>query len=240
MRRRSQSLAGVTGAGARGDVQYRLTRRTTVGALYQFNHYVFTRSLGGTDIHGVAGSYAVQFSRFLELSGYAGVMRVESKAFQSSVIDPVIAALLGIGGGANHTYDRLYSERQRSPFRTFHRGVAYASVGHTVTPGNGLFLTSVSTAINGGYTYTGLRRWSLAGQVSRVSSNTDFNVNGAYGTTAGSVTASHQIASWPVHVVAEYALHRYDSSDFQKYNRIVHEGRIGIGFSPGDIPLRIW
>jgi hypothetical protein len=44
---------------------------------------------------GVVGSYAVQLSRTTEFTGYAGVIRSETKFVQSVPVDPVVAALLG-------------------------------------------------------------------------------------------------------------------------------------------------
>jgi hypothetical protein len=43
----------------------------------------------------VVGSYAVQLSRTTEFTGYAGVIRSETKFVQSVPVDPVVAALLG-------------------------------------------------------------------------------------------------------------------------------------------------
>ena len=240
VRRRSSTLDGTTSANAHGDLQYRLTRRATIGASYNYFHFDFTHIFGGTDIHAVAGTFAVRITRRVEFTGFAGFARAESNFTQAAAIDPVIVALLGITQGTQivHTINYVpYASARLS--RTFQRGVAYVSGGHTVIPGNGLFLTSYTTAILGGYTYTGVRRWSLGTQVSFSRSDSIGNILGTYGNISGSLSASRQLLP-SVHLIAIYSARQYSSPDFANYNRLVHEARIGLGWSPGDVPLRIW
>ena len=240
VRRRSSALDGTTSANAHGDLQYRLTRRVTIGASYNYNHFDFTHIFGGTDVHGATGTFAVQLTRWVEFTGYAGFARAESKFIQIVPIDPVIIALLGITQGTQvvHTIDYVPNVSARLS-RTFQRGVAYIAGGHTVVPGNGLFLTSYATTVLGGYTYTGIRRWSFGAQVNWGRSRSIGNILGTYSNISGSLSASRQLFP-SVHFIATYSARQYSSQDFTNYNRLVHEARIGLGWSPGDVPLRIW
>src|SRR5450432_2596630 len=86
-RRRSSALFGVTGAGVRSDVQYRLTRRSTIGVGYTYTHYSFTGIFSSTDLHGVVGTYGIRLSRKFEFSAYGGFMRVETKFQQNVPLD---------------------------------------------------------------------------------------------------------------------------------------------------------
>ena len=95
-RRRSTALYGVTGMGAHGDIQYRITKRSTIGAVYQYMHFGFTRIFSSTDAHAVAASYSLAISRSTQLSAFGGVIRYETIFVQSVAIDPAIAALIGI------------------------------------------------------------------------------------------------------------------------------------------------
>jgi hypothetical protein len=121
--------------------------------------------------------------------------------------------------------------------------VAYISGGHTITPGNGLFLTSTQTNAAAGYTFTGARRWSLGASViytkAETVGETVGGVSGAYGGTSVSVSASRLLAK-SMHVVAAFYANRYDSSNFALYNRTIYSMRLGFGWTPGDIPLRVW
>jgi hypothetical protein len=238
-RRRSTALYGVTGAGARGDVQYRISRRTTIGANYEYTNFSYTRIFSGTDIHSFVGTYSVKISKNIEFSGYAGVSRVETKAEEIVAVDPVITALLGITSGLTITHSLDYVPNWSGRLaRTMQRGVLYVSGSHLVTPGNGLFLTSTATNLGAGYTYTGLRRWSF-------SSNFSFNrssaigISGKYGNTGGNAAVSRQLVK-SLHIVASFDANQYQSADYSLYNRLVYSARLGFGWTPGAIPLRVW
>lgn len=239
-RRRSTALYGITGASASGDVQYRLSRRTTIGANYHYEHFSFTRIFSSTDLHSVAGTFAMRISKTLEITGYGGFTRSEAKFVQVVPVDPAIAALLGIVAAQEVNYSIRYVPNLNGRLsRTVHNGLVYISGGHLVTPGNGLFLTSVQTTGVLGYNYTGLRRWSfsLTGIYNKATSFS--NIGGNYGNFGGSINASRQIAR-NFHMVMSFTTNKYTSTTFAQYNRPIYQARIGFGWSPGDIPLRVW
>jgi hypothetical protein len=239
-RRRSSALYGVTGEDANADAQYRLSRRSTIGGNYMYTHFSYNGVFSGSDFHRFSATYAVQFSRTWEFSGYGGVTRAETKFPQVVAVDPVIAALLGISQAYFVNYSLSYVPSYTGRLsKTFTRGVAYLSGGHTMTPGNGLFLTSKMYTASAGYTYTGIRRWSfnLSGTYGRATSIG--NILGEYANTSAGVQTSRQI-SHVVHMVAGITANKYQSSSFIGYNRLFWDARAGITFSPRDIPLRIW
>jgi hypothetical protein len=239
-RRRSTALYGVTGGAARGDVQYRLSRRTTVGINYGYTHFDFTRVFSGTDMHHVVLTYAVRLTRNLEFSALAGGIRAESKFLQSVPVDPKITELLGITSGVQVAHPIRYMPNVEARLsRSFQHGVAYVHGGQSVTPGNGLFLTSRAITTGGGYSYTGLRRWSFNSNIQYNRSESITSITGNYRTTSGGFTASRQLA-WSLHALASASARKYDSPQYTNYNRTVYEVRLGFGFSPGDVPLRIW
>jgi hypothetical protein len=65
------------------------------------------------------------------------------------------------------------------------------------------------------------------------------NLVGKYKTATGGFTVSRQI-SRSVHALMAVSARKYSSPDFPKYNRPVYDVRIGLGFTPGDVPLRVW
>ena len=239
-RRRSSALFGVTGGLAYADAQYRVSRRATIGANYNFDHFSFNHTFGGTDLHGASGTYAIQLSRRAEFTGYAGFMRVESKFVQNVPVDPVVAAIIGITQGTAVIYSVRYVPNYSGRLSmAFNHGVAYLNGGHTITPGNGLFLTTEMTAAYAGYTYTGLRRWSFGASIGYTNGDSIGNVRGNYTGLFANTTVSRQITRF-VHVIATFGAQDYGSHDFSKYNRTVYIARFGIGLSPGDVPIRIW
>jgi hypothetical protein len=239
VRRRSRALYGTTAFGARGDVQYRLTRRTTIGAAYFYDRFRYTRIFGSTDAHIVAATIARALTPHTEISGYFGAGRVESKFIETVPVDPVIGALLGISSAAKVAHSIQYTPMMSMRLaRTFSQGVAYVSAGHSITPGNGLFLTSTATSVLGGYTYTGVRRWSFNWSTEYMQS-TALNLGALYNTLSGNMSLSRALGR-SLHFMVSYSAERYSSPDTAKYNRLVQIGRIGFGYAPGDIPLRTW
>ena len=238
--RRSKALYGVDVRGARGDVQYRLTRKSTIGATYRYNEHAYTRTFGSADIHSWAATYAIAFTRRLEFSSFFGASRVETQFIERVPIDPVIAAILGIASAAQVAntvrYVPYYDARLS---RTFSNGVLYGSAGRAITAGNGLFTTSDSTAIRAGYSYTGLRYWSFSSNVQYHRSNALSLNRGHYGGFEGQLHASRHLVH-SIHLVLTYSLRNYQSNDFDNYRRTVNVATLGFTFAPGDVPLRVW
>ncbi len=239
-RRRSSALYGVTGESARGDMQYRLTRNSTIGVNYTFLHYGYHGIFSSADIHAFTGTYAVRLTRRLEFSGYAGIARAESKFVQSVPVDPIITELFGITSTTAVIYSVNYLPEINARISyVFRKGVLYVGGGHTVTPGNGLFLTTYMTRFTGGYTYTGVHRWSFAAQGEYDRGDSIANVTGIYGDYGGGVSASHSL-SRIIHSVFSATVLRYFSPGFAAYNRPIYNVSAGFGISPGDVPVRVW
>lgn len=240
VKRRSSALFGVIGGGARADVEYRVSRRTTIGAQYSYMHYDFTKIFGGTDMSGVALNYGVRLTKNAEFSVYGGFYRVESKFIQQVPLDPAIAALLGIPSALQVVHSINYEPNVSARIsRTFAKGVAYAYGGRTITPGNGLFLTSLADEVGGGYGYNGIRKWSIniGGGYTRAQSLG--NIIGRYTTEGGDFSVSRSLGRM-LHLGMDYSLRQYGSSTYDKYNRLVQSAAIGLAWSPGDVPLHIW
>jgi len=240
VRRRSTALYGVTGDSARGDAQYRLTRNSTIGFDYTYLHFGYHDIFSSADIHSFTGTYAVRLSRRLEFSGYAGVARAESKFVQSVPVDPIITQLFGITSTNTVVYSVNYVPNINARIsEVFRKGVLYVGGGHQVTPGNGLFLTSYMTRFTAGYTYTGVRRWSFAAQSEYDRGDSVANVQGIYGDYGGGLSISRSLSRF-AHVVFNATALKYSSPGFAAYNRPVYTVTTGFGFSPGDLPVRVW
>jgi hypothetical protein len=239
-RRRSTALYGVTGVGAHGDIQYRATKRSTVGAMYSYMHYSFTGIFSGTDAHSVSATYSATLSRSTQMSAIGGVTRYETVFVQSVAIDPAIAALIGISSAQRVFYQKNYSPNIAFRLsKNVPRGTVFLYAGHSLSPGNGLFLTSTSTSVGTGYNYWGLRRWSISTGADYNRSKSVGNVIGVYGSYSANLSVSRQVAP-KTHGVLSFNVRRYDSGDFKNYNKWSYGARLGLSFSPGDIPLRLW
>ena len=239
-RRRSSALYGATGDGAHADIQYRASRRTTVGVMYSYIHYTFTGISGGTDAHTVGGTYSVILSRSTEFSATAGISKYENVFVEIVPIDPAIAAVIGISSAQRVSYLAAITPNVNARLsKTVPRGTIFLEAAHGINPGNGLFLTSTATNIGGGYSYTGLRRWALSAGANYNHSTSQGNVLGQYGSYSANASASRQVARM-THGVLSFNARKYDSADFKNYNKWAYEVSLGLSFAPGDIPVRFW
>jgi hypothetical protein len=192
------------------------------------------------DVQSFSGTYSIKLSRSLEFSGVGGFSKIESKFLQNVPLDPALASLLGFSTGVvinyTHGYHPSFSARLS---RSFQRGVAFLSSAYSVTPGNGLFLTSTALSNSVGYSYTGLRLWSLGASATYLRANSISNVIGGYGDIDGSLSASRQIRRF-IHMTLSLNAMKYQSPSFTGYNRLTYSANLGLAFSPGTIPLRVW
>jgi hypothetical protein len=239
-RYRSKALFGVTGIGAHGDLQYRLNRRSTIGARYSFEHFNFSGILSNTDAHSVVATYSARVSRSLEVSGLGGVSRFETEFLQDVPIDPVVAALIGISSAQAVFYHVNWIPNLGARVtQAVRKGTLFATGSYSLNPGNGLFLTSKATSVSAGYNFTGLRRWAISAGGSYNNASSVGNVTGKYGSYSADLSASRQIASY-THAVLGFNARKYDSGDFKNYNTWSYGVRLSVAFSPGNIPLRLW
>lgn len=240
--RRSAALQSAAIATARSDVQYRISRRTSLGAVYTFQRYTFTHGRGDSTIHMFGPSLSMRVNRWLELSGMVGAARIENKMIQSTPVDPAIAVLLGLNAIQQIAYRLEYlkvptfAARASRGFRT---GLAYVSVGHSVTPGNGLFDTSLVYTVTAGYAYTGLRRWSLNTQFLYSNAEAIGLIPGRYSSVTGNFVVSRRVMRG-FSMQAQYSARQYSSGTYAGYNRLINEASAGLTWSPGEVPLRLW
>jgi hypothetical protein len=240
VRRWSSALYGVKGIGAHGDLQYRVNKRSTVGAMYSFIHYSFTGIYGSTDSHTLAATYSASVSRSIQFSATGGVSRYENIFVETVPIDPAIAAVIGISTAQRVTYLSSYIPNLSARLsKVVPRGSVFVSAAHGINPGNGLFLTSTSTSVGGGYNYSGIRRWALSAGAAYNNSTSQGNVLGQYGSYSVTVSASRQVAPL-THGVLSFNARKYDSGDFRNYNKWSYSANLGLSFTPGDIPVRLW
>jgi hypothetical protein len=95
------------------------------------------------------------------------------------------------------------------------------------------------TRFTAGYSYTGIRHWSFSAQGEYDRGDSIANVTGIYGDYGGGVTVSRRVARF-FNVIFSVSGIKFDSPSIQGYNHIVYNVNAGMGFSPGDVPVRVW
>jgi putative flippase GtrA len=176
----------------------------------------------------------------VEASGYAGVSFYETKFEQLVPIDPAIAAIIGVSSAKQVSYSLNHIPTFAGRLsKTVPRGVFSFGAARAITPGNGLFLTSSSTSLDVGYSYTGLKKWGISTGAAYITSNSVGNVIGTYRSYSLSANVSRQIFP-STHAVFGFGASKYGSPDFRNYNTWSYNIHAGLGFTPGDVPIRLW
>jgi hypothetical protein len=240
VRRRSAALYGTNGGSAMGDVQYRLSARSTIGGVFTYTYFTSPGVFHTSNMYSVMASYGLRLSRVWEVSAFGGVLRSEIKFIQTVPLDPVVQLLLGVREGTAVGYGvRSVPHVGARVSRVFSRGVLYVSGGETIVPGNGLFLTSRATTGRAGYTYTGLRVWSLSAFMYYTAAKSIANVVGGYNTLSASITGGRKLVK-SISLNLAVTAQSYSSGTFANYNRPIYGFSLGLGWTPGEIPLRFW
>jgi hypothetical protein len=158
---RGSSLIGSAGEQARGDFNYRLTRKTTTGAYYTHGHYVFQTGAGtsNNDTAGLIYSYA--FSRSMQLRFRGGLSRTESLGLTTVLLDPMIAQLLGRVSGVVDLYRSYKSTDISAQVVKDFRGERTVSIAYArgISPGNGVFQASSQETIAASGSMTMMRSY---------------------------------------------------------------------------------
>jgi hypothetical protein len=240
VRRQSSALYGMTGAVARGDLEYRISRHSTLGADYRFTYFDYTRGFGNSNIQSVGLNYSTQFSRHVQLSARIGGARVESTSLAEVALDPAIAALLGESDAIQAAYRLNYvPDMQVRLLDTFRRSNFTLAYLNQVVPGNGVYLTSRNNSADASYSYTGVRHWNFGvnGSYGRMSALVQ--TIGAYTAYGGGVGVTRDLGKG-LHTVVRLDERHYDVASSSAFKHNEFRASVGLNFSPGDVPLVLW
>jgi hypothetical protein len=139
---------------ATAGINYRVSKRTTIGANALYQHFSFLQSRGTTSTQGGFASLQHSFGPRIELGVSGGAMRTsydESSAQVFGIVLPVSNPRPTLVPFASA---RLSIARRHTTFSL--------SGGETVSPGNGVFLTSRLIYAGAGFSYVATRRWSFS------------------------------------------------------------------------------
>lgn len=239
VRRRSLSLAGLDGEGARGDVSYRLTRTQTVSVNYNFSHFDFQRTFGDSYLHTAALGWNIGLGRRWDFGVQGGATAVNTRGLTQVSLDPAIAAIVG-----RNVAVVQFNRSLMIPYvavrmvRRFERSALTLSGSSGANPGNGVYLTSRETSAAAGYSFTGIKRWTLAAQANYSELSTLGQSLGKFTNYQGGLGATYKLVS------ATHMEFRYDFRHYTTQNNVFrkdsHRVSIGLAFSPGEKPLAIW
>jgi hypothetical protein len=162
--RAASSLLGVKGYQGRADMLYRITRRTTLGVSYAYNTYSYPSGFGRADFHTLDAIYSWALTSSLQLRARGGVSRLNSSGLTALPLSPDLAALVGQSSVAVGYHSvQWVSDYSVQLVKDFRRGrsvnIAY---NRGLSPGNGLYLTSVDQNVAGSGSFILSRRYYMS------------------------------------------------------------------------------
>jgi hypothetical protein len=237
---RSDGLYGNTGYQSQADVNYRQTKRMTVGAYYSFTDYMFSHRVSLANLQTVGGIYSYALGRSTQIRLRAGVTRIESENLQTVPIDPAIAVLLGQSSTVINAYSRsATSDISAQLVRDFHHNrTASISYVRGVAPGNGQLLTSTQEGISASFGMRLFRRYNVSGSADRFMLSSVDPTGGKYGSTAFVVSVSRPINH---HMNADFGF-TYRTFDITSSPLLQRQIFVtsGISWNPGENWLKSW
>jgi len=237
--RSGAQLSGNIGYQSQADVNYRYTRKGTVGAYYSYTNFVFSQHTSVSDSHTIGLIHSYAFNRTTQLRLRAGVAFLETLNLTLVPIDPVFAALVGQGYGVADIYQKHTTTDLSGQFiKDFSRKrSANISYAHGIAPGNGLILTSIQEVVSGSFSALMFRRYTLtmSGGRSTLTSAGAGNL-GNYTSEYGGINISRQLQRGPS---ANFSVD-YRTYAITNTPGIQHQFRVSSGFTWGPGPGRLW
>jgi hypothetical protein len=151
---------GMTGKQFGANLNYRLTRKASIGAYYSHTMYEYSHNISSSDSDGIGMSYSYTLNRTTQLNTRFGVSRIESLAYETVPLPPYLAVLLGQGATIINAYNRQVTSDISVQLRKDLRrsGVLSFAYAHGESPGNGVLLTSIQQTVSATYSMGFLRR----------------------------------------------------------------------------------
>lgn len=232
-------LIGMEGYTARGSIQHRLSRTQTIGFNYEHMHYDFIRSYGYSDINLGQVFFVTALAKRMTLSISAGAFQANVVGVEQIALSPVVAALLGQSVGyqtfnkTNYFPDGEIKLTQK--FKTSQLSLNYSQ---SASPGNGVYLTSRQESGGGSYSYTAIRKWNFGVSGSYFKLDSVGQGYPSYATFGGGAGFTYNLAH-SLHIVGRYDYRRQDIST-AGFRRDASRVTLGLGWSPGEVPLSLW
>ena len=235
--RHSTSLISVQGYTPKASLSYRLNRRHTVGAIYNFIHYDYPRAFGEANINVAMGFWGYDINRRWKFEAQGGAFVADTAGTRTVVADPIVQQLLGVRTiteafsrvvALPNAQLRVLGKTGNSTF-TFS---AYRGVG----AGNGVTLTSSEQSGTIVYSYI-------------FSKNLTANVGTSYSSAAGLSTGANRYSTFQNNTSLEYngsnsisytfsSRYRYSLvKAMENFSANSFQIALGIGWSLRDVPF---
>jgi hypothetical protein len=231
-------LISVSGYRAGADADYRVSSRLTIGGRYHYMVFQYPRVYGDAEMHGAQLKIARRMTRNIEVNFMGGPMHVRASGTQRVQLSPEVAAILGRPTGVEaFTRKAWVPQISATVSYIFERSRFTAAYATGISPGNGVYLTSLRSTTSAGYSFTGIRKLSLG-------------ISARYTELSSRATNLEKLAMVGGGGGFNYAISRLfnlsSQFDYRKFRSGGVPGREGFYFaagftvSPTRLPLSMW
>jgi hypothetical protein len=167
------------------------------------------------------------------------VSRVETLGLTRVAVDPVIAAITGQNFGIRSAYTLVYAPDFSARLsRTFRQAMLAFVYSRSISPGNGLYLTSQSENASVSYNYKGLLRWNFLSEAA-------YNKYISVSQTVGNYVEYHGGIGFSRSFQRSFsfigrATYRTYNANANSLHRSQYDISIGLAYSPGERPVSLW
>lgn len=233
---------GSTGGIFSGSATYVLSLRTSVSATYSHDEFRYQFGGGASSINGVSGTVSHTFGRLwlVKVSAggshisTAGLYRIPVLINDNGVLIPAFAQI-------PYSVDKTIPTFQGSVTHPLGRFNLTVSASHGVSPGNGTYLTSSNTAVNGYVTRNFNREAVLTfsgGFNSLKSVAAAQGLNQAFKQSTATVFYSRVLMP---HISGEVSYSLIDYSNLSSYSgRLDNRFTFGVSFSLKNVPTTLF
>ncbi len=248
IRRDQYQIPGTNGYDAHGSVAYRVKRTQTVSVNYSHDWFTFQREYGHSQFDSVQLGYNIDFGHHWAFQAGVGGSIVRVLGLESIPVDPVVTAILGITSVTVVSNQTFHAPKLTGALiKKFERSTVSLNYIQDISPGNGVYLTSRSTAGAASYSYLGISKMSIGANAiySSLSSFGQQNL-GQYHNIGVGLGMTYRVAR-DMHLTLRYDYRHYNINGSGATPTLgaissldEHRISVGFGYSPGDRPLAIW
>jgi len=236
----SGALIGSNAFSGSASTAYILNSKSSIGGSFRSSQFYFPGRYGESFVMSAHAFYSRAITSRWRVNFSVGPYRVDSTRLVRVQIDPFIAALIG-QSSFQEIFNRVgtgVSGRVTVSGRLGKSGVSLG-YGSSITPGNGVLLTSSQGSSSFGYTFTGTRRWNYGfnATYSRAKSLI-LTTAPAYQAAGANFGASCRLNDFMALTMGTGYYHSFLSNSSFKTDRVAVS--VGLSFSPGTIPLPLF
>lgn len=190
-----RGFLGTTGEQARGDINYRWSKKTTIGTYYSYNYYLIPDGEGNTHTNTLGLIYSYAFNRSMQLRLRGGLSQVQSVGFQVIQVNPAIAFLLGETAGIIDAYTKFTTTDISAQFIKDFGSNRTASLSYArgISPGNGVYQASEQESIGASFHTLVRRYYTVSVSAGRDTLKSVAQTLGTYGSKSAGFTVGRSL-----------------------------------------------